>query len=156
MNLQDLGSLGELVAALATVGTLIYLAIQLKQNTKAARAMSTWEAENLWGHLNWENAQNPEFAELLTRVFDENTQQTDFESTEWAQVQFIVRAILQFQQSQYLLWRDGSLPTEYYETRKHWVRWFVTLPAVLPVLEAERGNGILYEEFDTRILRSDT
>lgn len=35
MSLQDLGNLGELIAALATVLTLGYLAIQLKQNTNA-------------------------------------------------------------------------------------------------------------------------
>ncbi len=33
MTLQDLGSLGEFVAALATVGTLAYLALQVRQNS---------------------------------------------------------------------------------------------------------------------------
>ena len=33
MTIQDLGSIGELVAALATVATLAYLAIQIRQNT---------------------------------------------------------------------------------------------------------------------------
>ena len=33
MTIQDLGSLGELIAVVATVVTLVYLAIQLKQNT---------------------------------------------------------------------------------------------------------------------------
>ena len=35
MTIQDLGSLGELVAAIATVATLIYLSIQIRQNTKS-------------------------------------------------------------------------------------------------------------------------
>jgi hypothetical protein len=33
MTIQDLGSLGELVAALATLVTLVYLATQIRQNT---------------------------------------------------------------------------------------------------------------------------
>ena len=33
MTIQDLGSLGELIAAIATVATLIYLATQLRQNS---------------------------------------------------------------------------------------------------------------------------
>ena len=37
MTIQDLGSLGELVAAVATVVTLVYLAIQIRQNTTSAR-----------------------------------------------------------------------------------------------------------------------
>ena len=34
MSIQDLGSIGEFVAALATLATLVYLAIQIRQNTK--------------------------------------------------------------------------------------------------------------------------
>ena len=35
MSIQDLGALGELVAAIATVVTLAYLALQIRQNTKS-------------------------------------------------------------------------------------------------------------------------
>ncbi|MEP4484806.1 MAG: hypothetical protein ABJ013_04180 [Halioglobus sp.] len=35
MSIQDIGSIGELIAALATLATLIYLAIQVRQNTRA-------------------------------------------------------------------------------------------------------------------------
>ena len=34
MDIQDLGSIGELIAAIATVATLLYLARQVRQNTK--------------------------------------------------------------------------------------------------------------------------
>ena len=37
MTIQDLGSIGELVAAVATIATLIYLARQLRANTDAVR-----------------------------------------------------------------------------------------------------------------------
>ena len=40
MTIQDLGSLGELIAALATVLTLGYLALQLRQNTKVLRSQT--------------------------------------------------------------------------------------------------------------------
>ncbi len=42
MSIQDLGSIGELVAAIATVATLVYLAIQVRHNTRALKA-STFE-----------------------------------------------------------------------------------------------------------------
>jgi len=38
MSIQELGSIGELVAAIATVLTLVYLAIQVRQNTRALKA----------------------------------------------------------------------------------------------------------------------
>ena len=38
MTIQDLGSIGELVAAIATLVTLIYLATQVRQNTRALKS----------------------------------------------------------------------------------------------------------------------
>ena len=40
MTIQDLGSIGELVAAIATIATLVYLAIQIRANTTALRLES--------------------------------------------------------------------------------------------------------------------
>ena len=40
MTLQDLGSIGEFVAAIATLATLVYLALQIRQNTREAQAAS--------------------------------------------------------------------------------------------------------------------
>jgi len=37
VTIQDLGSIGELVAAIATVATLVYLALQIRQNTTQLR-----------------------------------------------------------------------------------------------------------------------
>ena len=37
MSIQDLGAIGELLAAIATLITLVYLALQIKQNTKAVQ-----------------------------------------------------------------------------------------------------------------------
>jgi hypothetical protein len=41
LTFQELGSLGEFVAAIATLITLVYLAFQIKQNTKISRAQLT-------------------------------------------------------------------------------------------------------------------
>lgn len=40
MTIQDLGNVGEFVAAIATVVTLIYLSVQIRANTAAVRAES--------------------------------------------------------------------------------------------------------------------
>ena len=38
MTIQDLGSIGEMVGAIAIVATLAYLAVQIRQNTRTTRA----------------------------------------------------------------------------------------------------------------------
>ena len=40
MTLGELGSVGEFIAAIATLATLVYLALQIRQNTLATRAAS--------------------------------------------------------------------------------------------------------------------
>ena len=40
MTFQDLGSIGEIIAAVATLITLAYLALQLKQNTTALKSQT--------------------------------------------------------------------------------------------------------------------
>jgi len=43
LTLQDLGNLGELISAIAVVISLVYLAAQIRQNTKSVRT-STYQA----------------------------------------------------------------------------------------------------------------
>ena len=38
MPIQEVGSIGELIAAIATIITLVYLAFQIHQNTRAVKA----------------------------------------------------------------------------------------------------------------------
>jgi hypothetical protein len=45
VTIQDLGSVGELVAAIATIATLAYLAVQIRHNTRHVRAQM--------GHDGW-------------------------------------------------------------------------------------------------------
>ncbi len=37
MSIMELGALGEFVASFGVIATLIYLAVQMRQNTKAVR-----------------------------------------------------------------------------------------------------------------------
>ena len=41
MTIEDLGNLGDLIAAIATVATLIYLAQQIRKNSKSVEGAST-------------------------------------------------------------------------------------------------------------------
>jgi hypothetical protein len=64
VTIQELGSLGELVAAIATVATLIYLALQIRRNTQATRAASFHAITDSMNHVNVSVAQNPGIARI--------------------------------------------------------------------------------------------
>ena len=65
MTIQELGSLGELVAAIATVATLIYLALQIRHNTQATRAASFHAISDSMNHVNVSIAQSPGLARIF-------------------------------------------------------------------------------------------
>lgn len=71
VTIQDLGSIGEFLAAIATIATLVYLAVQVRQNTRALRS-STFQ------NISAQMAQNVEpivshadVADLLAKGMDD-------------------------------------------------------------------------------------
>jgi hypothetical protein len=77
VSLQDVGSIGELVAAIATVATLVYLSIQVRHNSRAldrsnefAQANSIHQITMLFNELNWRLASDGELADIHTRALN--------------------------------------------------------------------------------------
>ena len=68
MTIMELGALGEFVGAIAVVITLIYLTLQLRQNTNAVEANTagvvTEELQDMFALL----ASNQELAEILVKA----------------------------------------------------------------------------------------
>jgi len=62
---QMLGNYGEFVGAIGVVVTLGYLSLQIRQNTKAARAQSRQTLLDQWSSGNWDLSRDPQ----LLRVY---------------------------------------------------------------------------------------
>ena len=67
MSIQDLGALGELVAAIATIATLIYLAIQIRQNNRNLEESTSASINQGWASINSRISSDEQFAELFIR-----------------------------------------------------------------------------------------
>ena len=67
MTIQDLGSLGELIAAIATVVTLIYLTTQIRQNNKGLAEATSGAINASYASINARISSDAEFAELFLR-----------------------------------------------------------------------------------------
>ena len=52
MDLQDWGAIGEVVAAIAVVVSIVYLAAQIRSNTRATKASASFDATHSWATLN--------------------------------------------------------------------------------------------------------
>lgn len=67
MSIQDLGAVGELVAAIATVATLLYLAIQIRQNNRNLEESTSASVNQGWASINSRLSSDPQFAEIFIR-----------------------------------------------------------------------------------------
>ena len=65
MTLQDLGAIGELVGSLGAVIALIYLAAQVRQNTRGIRTSAHQHVVSANAAVTMAPVQNLEFAALL-------------------------------------------------------------------------------------------
>src|SRR5262245_46033058 len=68
VTIQDLGSIGELVAAAATVATLAYLAIQVRQNTRALRSSTFQQISMDMSLLAGTIAGDPDLAAIIVKA----------------------------------------------------------------------------------------
>ena len=105
LTIQDLGSLGEFLGSIAVLATLIYLALQTRQNTLAISAQVDAARVSTSIHLQLAIAASPELMEALTedRVGDVVINE-DRRSRVW-------RAVLYNWQWQFVQGRRGLLPT---------------------------------------------
>jgi len=67
MSIQDLGALGELVAALATIATLLYLAVQIRQNNRNLQESTSASMNQGWASINSRLSSDEQFAEIFIR-----------------------------------------------------------------------------------------
>jgi hypothetical protein len=114
MSLNDLANIGQVIGAIAVVISLIYVALQIRQNTNAVRsatAQSVHEHFVNWYHLIAADAE-------LSRIAANGLR--DYQSlSENERTRFIAAfmSFLSYSQNAFLKWRQGLL------TPSLWLGW---------------------------------
>ena len=136
MTIAELGALGEFVASFGVLITLIYLAIQMRQNTKAVRLSTahavTEELQDMFGLLATD--------EGLCEVFIEAAQNEELSGVTRVRYNTFTSCLVRVFENAYLQNRDQAVNTDhwagivrmmidvtampafasYWEDRKHW------------------------------------
>ena len=68
MNWEAIGSVGDAIGGVGVVLTLLYLALQTRQNTRAVRAASFQQVADSLSDVSMTVAQDPSLVSLLARV----------------------------------------------------------------------------------------
>ena len=106
MNWDAIGAIAELIAALAVLATLVYLAAQIKQNTKALSGASM---DSITSHgfqeLKWSSELQPVFLKA-------KNDPDSLDEVERTQILCWVIAAIRNRQNEYFQWKHGSLDDE--------------------------------------------
>lgn len=145
MNWEAIGAIGEIVGALAVVVTLVYLVIQIRQNT-AAVATATYESTMTgFNDINVVVASDPELASLL----DRGTQSPDaLSAEEITQFNFLLRCYANQWWKLLKLHERGSLSAEDWSVFAREAAQFLDQPGCRPFRAQNALFADLYAELD--------
>ena len=123
---QLLGNYGEFVGAIAIVITLIYLAVQLKQNTNSVKAAAyqDWVASNLGINM---AMSNPAQSQIVAAG---NMDSSNLTGDTWVAFAMMHIAMMQMGQSTDYLYRSGSLDRELWEAEMNRLAGVLSAPGV--------------------------
>jgi hypothetical protein len=131
VNLDALGNIGDLVGGLGVLITLIYLSLQIRQNTRqveqslqVSRAQALRDTYNPAG---WtlEAARNPEFAAFYARGM---AQPEVLSSEEQFRFFFLMGTILGDIEKHHLTYEQGLLTDERWESQLRQLRFYFNQP----------------------------
>ena len=124
MTLQDLGSIGELLAAIATIATLGYLAVQLRQNTATVRASTAAASSQVAGSLNTLLV-DPDNNQLFWTGLNDPS---SLDESETRRFHVILNMAMENAQQGVRFHREGVLDDEAWIGQQRSLRWFVGYP----------------------------
>ena len=131
MSIQELGSIGELVAGIATVATLIYLALQIRQNTLASKVNRQHVVQTEFSRMHEHVASDESLANLVSLCRNPST--GELSPAENERIQSYANATANTYASIELAYRGGQFSREVYETYCHdFVRNIAMYPALKP------------------------
>ena len=146
MTLQDLGNIGEFVAAIAVLLSLLYLAIQIRQNTKSVRT-STYQAVLDSSHQVNKLFTDPHL-ERIYRLGRKDLSQLD--DSELAQFKALVGTLVGFHEALFLQHQQGAIDDDFFVNRFNSFHYIISQPGVRAVWE-ERGRNYFAPSFVKRV-----
>ena len=127
MNLQDLANLGEFVSSIAVIASLVYLAIQMRQNTEAIRGENYSRALDRISAMQAKISGDREFATLMSVGTTDPTQLSPLDRVRFTLLGYEMFGGFEFM---FLQAKDGKLPTEVWRRWSETTEWWLSLPGI--------------------------
>jgi hypothetical protein len=121
--------------------SLIFVGIQIRQNTAAVKARAGYDATHSWADVNLLSWQQPdEHLLLIARLNDPESRLEDFSLADRLRFEMLMRGLIQKLEGQYHLYRSGFLDTDLWLRRSAILRGMLSTPVLKEWWKSEVGN----------------
>jgi hypothetical protein len=146
MNLEELASIGEFIGGLAVLITLVYLAIELRRNTKTLQAEVNNTTYIDWSEFNTMMSQHPH-REVIVRAFNPQESFGSFDPADQFTIACIARTMIQKFSASYFQHKAGILGAENWTAYMTYCRSVFALPVFAAWWKEECQQPIYTQEF---------
>ena len=146
MNLQDLASIAEILGGFAVLATLVYLVIEVRDNTRVLKATATNDTALIWSDWNTMMSQHPDRV-LFARSMDPKESLENFDPTEQVTLDFLGRGVLQKWAAGFYQYEAGILDAEQWDNWITYCRSFLVLPVWAAWWSVEREAPVHPQKF---------
>lgn len=152
MNWDAMSTAAEIVGAAGVVVTLIYLAIQTRDNVKVLRARAVWDAQVSFVEVNQTLGDGGAVSKLIYKSLSNPNELSTYE--QYLAHRF-TRGWFQRMEAQYALYKAGILDSEVWELRRGYARAILdSNPAFREAWEIDKNNSMFTRAFIDSIDRT--
>ena len=138
MTIQDWGAVGEILGAIGVIATLIYLAVQIRQNTADSRTNTELSLYGFFSQINQLQATNPAVLELFNQAMIDVSQLNDAERRQFT---WLIAAYFYNFDAMYHQFNRSQLSSGTWPVADKVVRGLFASPAVQKWWESGFFNG---------------
>ncbi len=143
LRLSEWASLAEVIGAIGVVISLVYVGLQVNENTAEVRATNRQQLVRRSHAATVDLAASPSLAAVFAKVANAEP----LTGTEQIQYGYFLRAVLYDVQEAYLLYREGRLEKAYWDTRAALFQIYLGQGPALEVYEGVKSQGLLHGDF---------
>jgi hypothetical protein len=139
MDWDVIGAVAEIVGAAAVIVTLIYLAIQTRDNVKVLRARAVWDAQASFVEVNEILGDGGTVSKLIYKCLSD---QDNLSAYERYLVQRFTRGWFQRLEAQFALYQAGILDDEVWQLRRGYANAILEIAVIKDSWELDKHNSM--------------
>ncbi len=128
MNFEAISATAESLGALGVILSVLYLAYEVRSNTRTMRADAGTKSQMEWSRYNLIISEHQD-RDTIVRIFDPNEKLDNFSDKERTAITFAFRAFAQQVEAQYFQYKANLLDPEVWEARLTSFSGLVQFPA---------------------------